>query len=55
MIRKIQDNPEVYEHTNRHGVRTYRVESKPWAGDARFMSEQEFKDVRKKEKPANAR
>lgn len=53
MIKKILNKPEIYEHTDRNGVKTYRIEDEPWSGNVRFMSEQEFKDMRKKEKPAN--
>jgi hypothetical protein len=53
MIRKINDNPEIYEHTDRNGVKTYRIEDKPWGSGGKFLSEQEFKSMHKKEKSAN--
>jgi hypothetical protein len=43
MIKKIKEKPEIYEHTDRNGVKTYRVEDKPWGSGGKFLSEWQYK------------
>jgi len=45
MIKKIKEKPEIYEHTDRNGVKTYRVEDKPWGSGGKFLSERQYKNI----------